>query len=255
MKFKDFYLAETFEYYKDRLKIYKNRDDIYFSFTHIFKIGINPKTKWNTPVGIYTYPTNMTSPIPFFGTMPNFVWFITPKKSTTCLDFDNYTEQRYKDDLLKLSIFFKKDFEPIDGTLFEKAKNIYQIINTSSYSVTKNVGMSHCLFNILGYDYVKDSGHGIIHRNEKTQTVFINPLSYNVLEVTDYKHRDGKENDIGKIIKNLSGTQLKLYVDNFKNDVRYYIKHSYAPMDFDNINEILKLLNMKYDSIGSLARL
>lgn len=254
MNFKQFYLTETFQYYEDRRKIYKNKNDVYFSFTNIFKLGINPKTMWNTPVGIYTYPSNI-SKIPFFGTMvPNFVWFITPKKSTICLDFDNYTEHRYNDDLLKLSLFFKKSFEPIDGTLFEKAKSVYQIINTSRYNMTKNVGMTHCLFNILGYDYVKDSGHGIIHKNEKTQTVFVNPLSYDVLEVTNYKPRDGKQNNVLKDIKNLSGIQLKMYVDNFKKDVIYCLKHSHIPAKWNNIDEILKLLNMKYDVIGSLAK-
>jgi len=35
---------------------YKDDKDVYISFTEIDKIGINPKSKFNTPVGIYTYP-------------------------------------------------------------------------------------------------------------------------------------------------------------------------------------------------------
>lgn len=110
MNFKSFYLTESFQYYKEVILKYKDTDDVYFSFTNIFKIGINPKSTWNTPVGIYTYPTNIRK-IPFFGSsVPNYAWFITPKKSARCFDFDNYTETRYKKDLENISLFFKNEF-------------------------------------------------------------------------------------------------------------------------------------------------
>jgi hypothetical protein len=40
----------------DYVDKYKNDPDVYISFTEIDKIGINPRSKYNTPVGIYTYP-------------------------------------------------------------------------------------------------------------------------------------------------------------------------------------------------------
>jgi hypothetical protein len=40
----------------DYVDKYKDDDDVYISFTEIDKIGINPQSKFNTPVGIYTYP-------------------------------------------------------------------------------------------------------------------------------------------------------------------------------------------------------
>lgn len=40
----------------DYVDKYKDDDDVYISFTEIDKIGINPRSKYNTPVGIYTYP-------------------------------------------------------------------------------------------------------------------------------------------------------------------------------------------------------
>ena len=40
----------------DYVEKYKNDPDVYISFTEIDKIGINPQSKYNTPVGIYTYP-------------------------------------------------------------------------------------------------------------------------------------------------------------------------------------------------------
>jgi hypothetical protein len=35
---------------------YKDDPDVYISFTTVDKIGINPLSKYNTPIGIYTYP-------------------------------------------------------------------------------------------------------------------------------------------------------------------------------------------------------
>ena len=40
----------------DYVEKYKDDPDVYISFTEIDKIGINPQSQYNTPVGIYTYP-------------------------------------------------------------------------------------------------------------------------------------------------------------------------------------------------------
>ena len=40
----------------DYLEQYKDDPDVYISFTDISKIGINPRSDFNTPNGIYTYP-------------------------------------------------------------------------------------------------------------------------------------------------------------------------------------------------------
>ena len=40
----------------DYVQKYKNDPDVYISFTEIDKIGLNPQSKYNTPLGIYTYP-------------------------------------------------------------------------------------------------------------------------------------------------------------------------------------------------------
>jgi hypothetical protein len=40
----------------DYIEQYKNDPDVYISFTTIDKIGINPQSEYNTPLGIYCYP-------------------------------------------------------------------------------------------------------------------------------------------------------------------------------------------------------
>jgi hypothetical protein len=37
-------------------KISANSDNFYISYTAIDKIGVNPRSSYNTPVGIYSYP-------------------------------------------------------------------------------------------------------------------------------------------------------------------------------------------------------
>src|ERR1700684_4042521 len=92
----------------DILKEYKDRDDIYISFTKIPKIGINPKSDFDNPLGIYAYPLkaawnifNITKVSDFpFGSNRPYIWILQSDIS----DFNNLT----KDDFDKL-IFYIKD--------------------------------------------------------------------------------------------------------------------------------------------------
>lgn len=53
----------------DYVDKYKDDKDVYISFTEIDKIGINPRSKFNTPVGIYTYPLKEFAERYIFGSM------------------------------------------------------------------------------------------------------------------------------------------------------------------------------------------
>jgi hypothetical protein len=64
---------------------YRGRKDVFVSFTSIPKLGINPGTQYNTPVGVYSYPLsyilgsyNMDSgvfDVPFAGDQPYAIAF------------------------------------------------------------------------------------------------------------------------------------------------------------------------------------
>ena len=47
---------EFYKSLKEELQQYEGDDDAYVTFTDIPKVGVNPKTQWNTPVGVYAYP-------------------------------------------------------------------------------------------------------------------------------------------------------------------------------------------------------
>jgi hypothetical protein len=55
---------------------YKDDPDIYISFTYVDKVGINPRSTFNTPLGIYTYPLKemwkdiVNDTIPYAGKNP-----------------------------------------------------------------------------------------------------------------------------------------------------------------------------------------
>lgn len=83
----------------DYLKKYKEDPNVYISMTQVDKIGINPQSKFNTPLGIYCYPLKEiwhliekgkhTGDLPFAGDRP-FVWILRSKNK-------NFINDMYKD--------------------------------------------------------------------------------------------------------------------------------------------------------------
>ena len=78
------------------IKKYGGREDVYISFTELDKLGINPQSRYQTPLGIYTYPLHrilsrvgpenadkarpIGSYVPYAGKNP-WVWIIEPDMS------------------------------------------------------------------------------------------------------------------------------------------------------------------------------
>jgi len=102
---------------------YKDDPDVYISFTDIDKIGINPRSKYNTPLGIYTYPLREVwdtykfdqtkSPgqsVPFAGEAP-FIWILRKKKGIGFIEdlYTTYTSKDYDMDIKKLQSFVLKE--------------------------------------------------------------------------------------------------------------------------------------------------
>lgn len=97
------------------LEEYKDKDDYYISFTQIEKIGINPKSKYDTPLGIYTYPlkeawskyklglgVTIRERIPYAGSSPN-VYLLKKKDGIKFVNSArDYSEKDLENDLKKL---------------------------------------------------------------------------------------------------------------------------------------------------------
>jgi len=109
------------------LKPYSKDPDIYITFTEIPKVGINPKSGFNTPLGIYTYPLKELWPtishgkdagnVPYAGKSPYIFILRSKNKKKFVKDmYKDYNSKDYDDDMEKIRKLYapkygKKDFE------------------------------------------------------------------------------------------------------------------------------------------------
>lgn len=139
IKFKEYLLSEdrSMKQQSDSayniLEQYKDDKDMYISFTQIDKIGINPQSDYNTPIGIYTYPLREiwkefdhfgthggTIKVPFAGNSP-YVWLL--KKTTSKFIDDMYSDYGSKDydnDMNKLRKMYKNHEFPMQKVAVDK---------------------------------------------------------------------------------------------------------------------------------------
>lgn len=105
----------------------KNEYDLYVSFRSIHKVGINPRSTYNTPNGIYFYPLvqslkyynthgegdNKYIDFPF-ASDEEFAYLIKPKESNVnILYMGNYDKLKYDRDINKLENFIRKNYNKI----------------------------------------------------------------------------------------------------------------------------------------------
>ena len=194
----------------ESLEKYAGRDDVFVSFTSDVgkrpmgtargdkntsgsKLGINPKSKYNTPIGIYTYPIDHVlskrGKVEFAGKEP-FLYVVQATKPL--LDLNNYTEEDFERDSEKLIDMGFKGYlrdEGIDNAThnipagwlwnWTRLAGIYADVSGSTNPPVK----WSKILRSLGYSGAKDDGSGIIHESEPTQAVFFSKDAVKVLEV------------------------------------------------------------------------
>lgn len=209
MKFTE-YLEETIkagykneELWLDYLKEKYSNVDVekyYISFVSIDKIGINPQTPYDTPIGVYTYPLKFVleeEHVPFRGDSNSNKIKILKRVSEKGLTPDSTEED------VKKCIKFLKDKYEIDDTEIEeftrnsRKKTPFGLIwnltrrsamvinkerNIDKTIIPKSISLWTKMFLELGYEYAEDDGAGIIHPGEKTQAVFFTPKSYKAVD-------------------------------------------------------------------------
>jgi len=206
------------DYLKEKYSKSKDLDKLYVSFVNVDKIGINPKSPYDTPIGVYTYPLEFVleeEDVPFRGE-------IKPKKVKV---LKRLSEKVLNDDLTEAELNHYKDIlkkqYKIDSvellewnnkarkkTPFGKLWNIARMFSLklsknkpekspkdmtpdeladALSGVNKNPAKNSAviwnkLLRDLGFDYVQDNGFGIIHPSEPTQAVFLTPKAYKVID-------------------------------------------------------------------------
>lgn len=181
--------------------------NLFVSFTKLPKLGINPKSEYSTPNGIYAYPadyivsrTNQTqtmNKLPFAGASPwANIFRVNPNANIIVLQnvtkamLENYIERIKKELLPELGIEdnrygFGKMLRDVEMESSSKGQILWAIIGRVGQSMSENepVGMN-AAYRRLGIDGVIDLGAGIIHSAEPTQAVFFKGTS-DVIELLD----------------------------------------------------------------------
>jgi hypothetical protein len=160
--------------------------------------GVNVKTEYNTPLGIYTYPLTterynriITKNIEFAGSR-KFIHIYRPK-TQNILYIDRYNIADLAKDISKL----ENKFEPekvkeyctkmqTEGRINNPAGNLFYLVFRLSGGTgydPQNKSKARAIFVDLGYDAIHDSGLGIIHSNEPTQAVFFASKFFEILDV------------------------------------------------------------------------
>ena len=194
-----------FDYLKDNFS--KDPKDLYVTFVSEDKVGINPKSKWNTPNGVYTYPLSWVlegNKIPFRGSSPKKIKVL--KAVSDKVLNDKFSEKDLEKTLEKLKPVVEsllktnetflsryEDFSNFIKDVIEESKNKspFGKIWNITRKLSENPNKWSKLLIDLGFDYVVDNGSAVIHENEPTQAVFLNPKSYKVVgeEFIDTENR------------------------------------------------------------------
>lgn len=193
---------------------YKKGSNYYITFRSINKIGVNPQSRWDTPIGVYTYNLENTNTFPYTGCKYEkhcYAFILSPKQNAKKLNLQKYSKSDLIKDINKLknltlidetylNEYYKKfnlnecediNYDELELAL-QQTKNKH-IINYGKniWNIVKNIASNNSNWSkiliTLGYDYVEDNGQGIIHENEPFQTVFLNPSSYVVIDSTILK--------------------------------------------------------------------
>jgi hypothetical protein len=176
-----------------QLEKYSNDPDVYISFTEIHKLGINPQSKYDTPLGIYAYPLKImwndisqskrTINVPFAGNNPH-IWVFKPKNDI--LDLYDYDNRDYINDISLL----KSKFGLTDQLLVRAestakyCENMYasKFWNVTRLMSSNPIKWTNLLINLGYYGFSDKKGMGLIHPSEPVQAVFFNSSYVRVIE-------------------------------------------------------------------------
>ena len=194
------------------------------SMTSVHKLGVNPNSRYNTPVGIYFYPAeyymrvkeNLLKPgkLPFQDNAPHIQIFemkgnVVDISNTQVKEFDSYISMLYKNvgrisQLIGLSenstqksishaVMNSHSMAKIDtygGSLWYVFYALSNINGTNKRDTAapRSSVIWNSILRLLDIDILIDEGAGIIHENEPYQGVVLNPRSVKLVHtVTNHK--------------------------------------------------------------------
>ena len=195
----------------EQLKPYFDDENAYISFTSVDKLGINPRSKFNTPLGIYSYPLKEIKEfyddtnndwdktekinVPFAGDR-DYIWLFFPKRPDRVLELSEYSSADWDRDVKILRKIAKKhNILNYFNDMISEAKYNARVRNPAGYFwyitmvlsetieqyTKKSIMRWNSIFRELGYDGITDKkGQGIIHELEPVQAVWFSKEAINV---------------------------------------------------------------------------
>lgn len=172
---------------------YRGSGKHFVTYTNRPTIQINTTPKFDTPLGLYTYPLDyLLQRGASANTLFNVAPFASNKKHITLVELTSskvvnlQSYNKYNSDFYKLEEWvldnygddawsdIENEYSPSGGS----GKKIWQLVTTIAEWVEDNksnkqsITNTMLLQNVLGWEGAIDNGGGIIHKDEPTQAVF-----------------------------------------------------------------------------------
>jgi len=204
---------------KEIAKNHPNPDNLVVTFTAIDKVGINPKSDHDTPIGIYFYPIKYVidkkMEVPFMGDQPyiNVCEFTRPDK---ILRIKSGGTQGMDNPKLKSLPGFEdvqKTPKYLTGSNYSKLWTTTMLLSRwPKLNGRNDIFKWNKIFRYLDIDGFLDQGTGTIHSNEPTQAVVFTANAVRRLYVID-NTTDSKD-DRRILLKpdNMSQEQIVKYI-------------------------------------------
>jgi hypothetical protein len=242
---------------------YKDDDNAFISFTgmvkpnsdrvsqvkkHTTKLGINPKSPWDTPIGIYSYPIKAfwhkleANEIPYAENSP-YLYILKSKNYNKLLIASKYSEEDYQRDRMQLQRLYPDiDIRYVENDINNSYFKIppqkfwsltrQMAIELISSGKTSKISVLWTKILMKFYDgVVDDLGQGFIHQNEPYQAVI---WTSSLLRTVDFIDRTcgGKRTNYSQYW----GDESDVDDNNLIRMVFYYYKTG-------------KIVNPKYDDL------
>ena len=197
----------------DVLRPLKDVPDIFISFRTMERIGINPKSEYDTPIGVYAYPLQKvwdedtgTVDVPFAGENP-IVHILRRRKdvghvrdiSLMLTAAGNAAYKRILADPACAAAIDKarrpNDRSETVATVLNRWKSEARIqsVGGKLWNVTRLAAernprkWNRVLREVCGWESIADLGGGIIHVNEPVQCVFLSVRGFEVVSIEQNK--------------------------------------------------------------------
>jgi hypothetical protein len=240
--------ARLLDYYSNAKTLGYNRKNAFVSFTEIDKLGINPKSSYNTPLGIYAYPMSYVLDsvgshhtmdlLPFSGDTPYANMFsLKGSVSSNIIIAENFSDNdldKYYQKLYKLYKAYIPQLGDFINTSFDNAKipgwaagRLWYVTKELAETISKGSAPKiwNAIFRKLGIDaFIDDTNLAIIHSNEPTQMVVFNPRIIKDVKRVYNKYSPSymeQAQNFGSVIKELM----------------YYVKTNDIEMFFSKLEE------------------